>query len=175
MLANLITLQEISESDFRAMFQSTSFPAELTNVVTMPRGYGVITAADIPEVPQGKVLHEGRLNLVNGLPVRNWELRDAPINPPEVQSYVDLIQLHLDEQAKLRGYDNILSLCSYANSSDLTFAAEAHAGIVCRDACWRIAHDLFAQVNTGEVNIPPHKQVQEMLPTIHWPVAVGEA
>ena len=75
----------------------------------------------------------------------------------------------------MRGYDNILSLCSYANSTDLTFAAEAQAGIVCRDACWRIAYDLFAQVNTGELDIPSHKQIEEMLPAIHWPVVGGEA
>jgi len=173
MLANLITLQKVSESDFRQMFPQTSFPEVLTDVVTVPHGYGVITSAEIPQVPEGMVLHEGPIRLIGSKPVRTWQFKEAPINPPAVQSYVELIQKHLDKQAQLRSYDSILSLCSYASSSDRIFAAEAAAGIECRDACWRLSYDLLAQAEVDPTKAPTPEELQAMLPAIKWPT-MGE-
>ena len=169
MLANLVTLQEISESDFRQMFPQTSFPPVLTDIVTAPNGYGVIQTAPMPEVPAGKVLHESTIRLVDGKPVRTWELRDAPLNSPTVQPYVEIIQKHLDKQAQLRGYDNILSLCSYSGSTDTKFTAEAAAGIKCRDDCWRLSYDLLAQAKADPTKAPSLEELEVQLPKIIWP------
>jgi hypothetical protein len=49
---------------------------------------------------------------------------------------VDSVQLHLDRVAQLRGYDNILSLCSYDSSTNAQFLSEASVGIAWRNACW---------------------------------------
>lgn len=79
------------------------------------------------------------------------------------------IQLHLDNVAKTRGYDGILSLCSYAASLNPKFSGEAQAGVVWRDECWAYAYNLFDMVQAGEIPVPSIEDVLEGLPQIVWP------
>lgn len=52
------------------------------------------------------------------------------------------IQNMLDDKAKELGYDSVISACTYLNSGNTTFAAEALQLATWRDACWTYANDV---------------------------------
>lgn len=81
---------------------------------------------------------------------------------------INAVQAKLDEVAQSRGYDGILSLCSYATSSDTTFAAEGQAGVAWRDAVWRHCYNLLAEVQAGTKPVPTVEELVAGLPTITW-------
>lgn len=81
------------------------------------------------------------------------------------------VQRHLDETARERGYDNILSLCTYATDPDPTFAAEGQAGVEWRGACWKAAQDVLNDVTAGTRGVPTEAELIAELPGFTWPGA----
>lgn len=78
------------------------------------------------------------------------------------------IQRHLDATAQTRQYDGILSLCSYATSTDPIFSTEGQAGVVFRDACWRKGEDVMEAVLQGQRAIPTEAELLAEMPVIGW-------
>jgi hypothetical protein len=78
------------------------------------------------------------------------------------------LQKHLDDTALTREYDNIVSLCSYANSLDPVFRAEGEAGVIFRDAVWLYAKQVMVDVLGGLRDIPTEEELISELPTIDW-------
>lgn len=56
----------------------------------------------------------------------------------------------LDSLAQSWGYDNIVSACSYANSTNAKFKAEALALISWRDAIWEVVANVGSETQTVE-------------------------
>ncbi len=83
--------------------------------------------------------------------------------------YMGYAQTVLEEAAQGRGYDSIISVCSYANSTNPTYAAEATAAIVGRDNVWTTAFLIYSQVLAGEIPLPTKAEFLSMLPAIEWP------
>lgn len=79
------------------------------------------------------------------------------------------VQGYLDTLARSIGYDSILSLCTYASSTNPVFAAEGQAGVVLRDGCWAVGHQMEADVIAGLRPLPTLQQVLDELPTVEWP------
>jgi hypothetical protein len=95
-----------------------------------------------------------------------------PLTPAQLQApYVTAAQQLLDQTAQTRGYDGILSLCSYATSTNATFQAEGQAGVAFRDAVWNLAYSILAQVQAGTMAQPDVPTFLTLLPAFTWPAA----
>jgi hypothetical protein len=81
------------------------------------------------------------------------------------------IQSMLDDKAKERGYDSILSLCTYATSPTAKFAAEGQAGVSWRDEVWAKGYTILADVEAGTRSIPTVDELLSELPSFVWPGA----
>lgn len=72
------------------------------------------------------------------------------------------VQTHLDDAAKVLGYDNILSACTYATSAIPKFHAEGLSFVAWRDAVWDYCNTALAAVQAG-TRLPPTDAIAFML------------
>jgi len=93
----------------------------------------------------------------------------APHPKPAVPDYVAAVQAMLDAKAQERRYDNILSACTYATSTQAKFHAEGQACVAWRDAVWSKCYELMADVDSGALAQPTIDELLAMLPTMEWP------
>lgn len=151
----------------------TGFPADVRAV----QFYGT----------EGEVeYHDGRPNTaINNVTVfqpfiDNWQaahdIATAPPPPPPpptpeqiVAALTRDVQAHLDATARTRNYDGILSLCSYAASTNPTFSAEGLAGVAWRDAVWAACYAIMADVQAGTRAVPTTATLLAELPPMAWP------
>lgn len=109
-----------------------------------------------------------------------WELRETvavlpetpPVPSPEevAARFIDAIQLRLDTFARSRRYDNILSACTYAASSNPKFQAEGQACVNLRDSTWAAAYAILEQVEAGQRPVPDDlADIEDDLPALEWP------
>lgn len=84
-------------------------------------------------------------------------------------SLTAVMQAYMDSTAKARGYDGILSLCSYAASAHPVFSAEARAGVAWRDAVWAAGYAIQSAVLAGTREIPTESELLAALPKMVWP------
>lgn len=87
-----------------------------------------------------------------------------------IENIVELTQLRLDEFAKTRDYDGILSACTYINSVDNKFRTEAEYCNQMRSATWNTLYSIMAQVKAGTRPIPNNfADIEPELPPLTWP------
>lgn len=81
---------------------------------------------------------------------------------------VGAVQKYMDSVAKEKGYDNILSACTYATSTNPTFAAEGQACVAWRDEVWAYCYQVLADVQAGNRTVPTKEQLISELPIKPW-------
>lgn len=103
----------------------------------------------------------------DGAPV----LADVAATPAQTQArFVAAIQGRLDEFARTRNYDSILSACTYASSSVAKFMAEGMRAVELRDQTWAAAYEILAQVQAGTRPMPAGiSDIEADLPVLEWP------
>lgn len=101
-----------------------------------------------------------------------YEVVEIPPYVPteeEIQKMLtDGVQAYMDTTAQTRGYDNIHTACSYANSTDEVFKAEGTACLAWRDSVWRKCYNILDEVKTGIRPIPTLEEVIAELPELKW-------
>jgi hypothetical protein len=96
----------------------------------------------------------------------------APIKERETlyNSIVAATQARLDDFAKTRGYDGILSAVSYADSPTTKFKIEGQYCLTQRDATWAALIQMFNEVQAGTRPVPSgYQDIEGDLPPLVWP------
>lgn len=96
---------------------------------------------------------------------------DAPAKrrDREIKSFTAAIQYRLDAFAQTRGYDNMLSACTYATSGQAQFKAEGQRCVALRDTTWAAAYTILAQVDAGTRPMPATlADIEGDLPVMEW-------
>lgn len=84
------------------------------------------------------------------------------------QMLIDGVQNHLDEVAMSRGYDGILSVCSYFDSGVERFDYEGVQARKWRSQVWAYCYAYLDDVLAGNRPIPTLEELIEELPKIEW-------
>lgn len=82
--------------------------------------------------------------------------------------FISSIQNLLDSKAKEKGYDSILSACSYAGY-DNPFRAEGEVYGAWRANCWQTGYQILAEVEAGTRLMPTIEEVLLEMPSLVLP------
>jgi len=85
------------------------------------------------------------------------------------KSRTEAIQKMMDTEAQARGYDGILSMCSYSTSTNPVFKREAVIAVPWRDAVWSTGYRIIADVKNGTRPLPTVEVMLGELPKPIWP------
>lgn len=159
----------------RKLFPSKSFPAsgqidtpEVSSYAPAPTPqYNPATHAVREAAPVGGVQQWE----VYALPAEEAAANQAAAAQTLQQSIVDATQQRLDDFARTRNYDGILSACTYATSAVPKFAAEGQYAVQARDSTWAALYSFLADVQAGTQPVPSgFEDVEPLLPPLAWPI-----
>lgn len=179
----LITNQQVEKYPYsigqlRKDNPQVSFPKNPSDAVLA--AYGVLpvaTAAQPSFDAATQKVEEGTPADIDGQWTQVWNI--VALTPEEQQQYLaDLqdsivsdTQRRLDTFARTRGYDGILSACTYATSPTPKFAAEGQYCVTSRDATWAKLYEMLAEVEAGTRPVPTgFADIEPELPVLAWPI-----
>jgi hypothetical protein len=107
---------------------------------------------------------------MNDAEYEDW-LASQQKTPEQIQSEIVIVtQQRLDDFAKTRNYDGVLSLCTYASSPNAKFQAEGQYGVEARDATWSKLLEILAEVEANTRPMPTgYADIEPELPPLVWP------
>lgn len=99
-------------------------------------------------------------------------LQDPPSPTPEqiIATFTAAIQKRLDDFARTRNYDGILSAATYATSAVAKFKAEGQYAVEARDTTWAKGYEILAAVEAGQRAVPTPDELAAELPALAWPI-----
>ena len=179
MYINTTTSQyPVSEAEIRAAYPNTSFATPFQP----PEDYAVVFPAPQPAFdPITQGVREIAPELTNkGWYEQRWETyaldaatiaaNQAAADKALYDGIVAATQQRLDTFAQGRGYDSILSACTYASSSVVKFATEGQYCVDARDATWEALLTMLAEVQAGTRPRPSgYADIEAELPPLVWP------
>lgn len=118
---------------------------------------------------------------VDGVWTQQWEVYPLPLEEQQANlaaaakalqdNIVAATQQRLDDFARTRNYDSILSAATYATSTVPRFAVEGQYAVQARDATWAALYQFMADVQTGAQPVPSgFDDVEPLLPALAWPI-----
>jgi hypothetical protein len=135
MLINLTTQERVWDHDFLPLFPDVSFPTPLTDSALAPFGYATLTYPPPPTPTANQLVADtGTQAPIDGVWTVTYavtamtadQIAQAAVQAQ--QQVVAAVQAFMDQTAQSRNYDSLLSLCTYATSSNPTFQKEGQAG-----------------------------------------------
>jgi hypothetical protein len=181
------TGQVMQEGEFRSLFPNTSLPPQLTETIINDLGGDVVF-----EGPQPTGGEFWQYSQPSGVEQKNgkWYTKHifGPVfdNDTEKQAYiaqktterntaiqlaiVDAVQNRLNEFAKTRNYDGILSACTYATSAVPKFKTEGQYCVEARDTTWAALYNILEAVKANTRPVPTgYSDIEADLPVLTWP------
>lgn len=100
------------------------------------------------------------MKLVKGnlVPLSDWDIADLEARQTAAvaqaaqnlkNAILAATQAMLDDFARTRNYDGIMSACTYVNSTNPIFAAEGAYCVQLRDGTWTTLYQMLGQVQAG--------------------------
>jgi hypothetical protein len=87
-----------------------------------------------------------------------------------IQAITTATQSRLDDFAKTRNYDGILSACTYASSTIPKFQVEGQYCVNARDNTWATLYTIMGEVEAGTRPMPSSfADIEPDLPVLTWP------
>jgi hypothetical protein len=179
--------QVVSEREFKALNPSVSFPSEMSADAADSCGADIVLEGSKPQCEfwWQHVIDDG-VEQINGQwytkyiagPVFATQAdQDAYVAQKTVEknqalqaSVVEQTQARLDTFAATRNYAGILSLCTYATSTNAKFQAEGQYGVEARDETWAKLYEILAEVEAGTRPVPiGYAEIEPELPVLVWP------
>jgi hypothetical protein len=79
------------------------------------------------------------------------------------------INTSLNNFAQERGYSDIISACSYVNSTNEQYKLDATTCIVLRDKTWVAYYTLLSEINNNKKEpFSTYNDIKDLLPTLTW-------
>ena len=154
----------IESGEFDALWPNTSVYSQ----IDFARGFGFSpVGCDLPLEKGTHFLRPCSVYFAGG-GFYNVEVVQRPLE--EIKAAVTaLVQERLDAFAASRGYDGILSACTYATSTVPKFQSEGLVSVNARDATWAACYAVLAAIQAGERLMPTMAEFVAELPTLEWP------
>jgi hypothetical protein len=174
------TQEVVSQGELRRRNPDISFPAVWGQEVLEFLGVAVVFTTPQPEFDTvSQIVVQGPPILTaKGHYEQSWVVVDLdPVIAQQNQiakmeqvkaSIVSVVQSNLDAFAKERGYDGILSACTYVNSSNDLFKADGLKAVELRDASWAILYSILAAVEAGTRVVTSFSDIEADLPVLEW-------
>ena len=123
-----------------------------------------------PSVPDGHIARwNGSSFDIEAIPEPTSESIPEPTPEQIVAQYTFAVQQHIDDFARTRNYDGILSAATYATSTVPKFKAEGQYAVEARDATWAKCYEILAAVEGGSRPMPTMEELIAELPVLTWP------
>ena len=185
----------VTEREIRSQFHNTSFPSPFV----APEPYALVFEAPRPEHDKlTQIVREiAPVLTAKGHFEQQWEVvsrfteytDEAGVTHTVVEQeaaavvehqtkeaerirteIMDGVQRYLDDFARTKTYDSILSACTYATSLVPKFAAEGQYCVSARDTCWGVVAQIEAEVLAGTRPVPTgFEEIKPELPVLAWP------
>lgn len=169
------TVEQVS--DYRVMFPEVSFPSQGPDLdwlkensalpVTVFKSYDSATE----KLAQVAPYIEGDEVFTVAVEAKSAEeiAAEVLIAKEKLQSsIVSQVQTRLDDFAKTRNYDGILSAATYATSTNVQFKAEGQKAVELRDATWSSLYSILAEVEAGTRTVSSYADIEADLPVLDW-------
>ena len=156
----------------------TSFPKQIPDSVLAEFDVYPLTPSEKPKY------NPTTEKVVEGTPVKQgddwvqvWDI--VALTEEETAEYMaalqqqitNKVQQRLDVFANTRNYTGIVSLCTYATSTNAKFAAEGQYGVEARDQTWAKCYEILAEVQSGVRTVPSgYGDIEPELPPLVWPL-----
>jgi hypothetical protein len=164
--------------DLRRDNPQVSFPAAPVDALLAEWGVYPVTAMLPPNYdPKVERLSEQPPAMVFGSWEQTWAV--VPLTADEIaernkqirEEIVAQVQNRLDTFAQTKGYDNIVSACSYATSSHAKYGPEGRYCVSAREATWDALFAIESDVIAGTRPMPQnYDEIAGELPALSWPI-----
>lgn len=167
-----------TRQDLQALYPDSSVPVVWSSEFMQSEGIVHVVSTGAQYDPNTETAEQDgcTFNLENNRWETAWNVR--PLTTEEIASRQQVLQANivqktqsrLDEFAQTRNYDGILSLCTYATSTNAKFQAEGQYGVEARDATLAKLYEIMAEVESGVRPLPAgFEDIEPELPVLTWP------